>query len=166
MEENRQTSSFFVLLVAIAKAPSVMSLLWSAVAQGIMSPVKHFVKNVSHLHFSCVFSQIRNGTNFPKLRQICPQLLEVPSSVCRRNAGNEAKNKAFHSTLLSVSKCTKFSAKMNGFRFFKSKPKPTISFQNPIQIRWTDSFKIQILFKSKILSIVSCWRQNSFTKGK
>jgi len=41
------------------------------------------------------------------------------------------------------------AAEMNGFRFFKSKSNPTISFQNPIQIRLTASFKIQILFKSK-----------------
>jgi len=52
--------------------------------------------------------------------------------------------------------CLKYMAEMNGFRFFKSKPNPTISFQNPIQIRQTDSFKIKILFKSKILSIVFC----------
>ena len=35
-------------------------------------------------------------------------------------------------------------AEMNAIRFFKSKSNPTVSFQNPIQIRQTDSFKIHI----------------------
>jgi len=38
---------------------------------------------------------------------------------------------------------------MNGFRFCKSKSNSTISFQNPIQIQETHSFKIQTLFNFK-----------------
>jgi len=51
---------------------------------------------------------------------------------------------------------------MNGFRFYKSKPNPTISFRNPNLINW--QFQIEILFKSKILSIVFCqWQNNPST---
>ena len=46
---------------------------------------------------------------------------------------------------------------MNGFRFFKSKSNPTISFQNPNSTNW----RFQILFKCKSISVVFCWWQNN-----
>jgi len=36
---------------------------------------------------------------------------------------------------LQITKVWSCEPEMNGFRFFKSKPNPTISFRNPIQIR-------------------------------
>jgi len=53
-----------------------------------------------------------------------------------------------------------YLVEMNRFRFFKSNANLTISFQNLIQIWKNDNFKIQILFKFKILSIAFCWKQN------
>jgi len=47
------------------------------------------------------------------------------------------------------------AVEMNAFKFFKSKSNPTVSFQNPIQMQLSESFKISIPFKSKIL-IVFC----------
>jgi len=43
---------------------------------------------------------------------------------------------------------------MNKLSFFKSNP--TISFENPILNPMNWQFKIQILFKSKILSVMFC----------
>jgi len=48
---------------------------------------------------------------------------------------------------------------MNGFRFFKSKSNPTISFQN--LINWQFQNPNLILLKSELLPMVFCWRQNS-----
>jgi len=55
---------------------------------------------------------------------------------------------------VAVTLHNRWHAEMSRFRFFKSKSSPTISFQNPIQIWQIDNIKVQILFKSEILSIM------------